>query len=68
VCFFNFNEAKQAQKAVAALEAELNQRSQDKESALAKAKDLQKKLDEHTASPDFITLIGLVSYHDKNAE
>jgi len=30
--------------------------------------EIQKKLDEHTASPDFITLIGLVSYHDKNAE
>ena len=27
--------------------------------------DIQKKLDEHAASPDFITLIGLVSYHGK---
>merc|ERR1712099_66593 len=27
--------------------------------------DIQKKLDEHASSPDFITLIGLVSYHSK---
>ena len=27
--------------------------------------DIQKKLDEHAASPDFVTLIGLVSYHGK---
>jgi len=27
--------------------------------------DIQKKLDEHASSPDFITLIGLVSYHGK---
>lgn len=27
--------------------------------------DIQKKLDEHSASPDFVTLIGLVSYHGK---
>ena len=25
--------------------------------------DIQKKLDEHCSSPDFVTLIGLVSYH-----
>ena len=30
--------------------------------------DIQKKLDEHTASPDFVTLIGLVSYHGKEQE
>lgn len=27
--------------------------------------EVQQKLDEHTLSPDFITLIGLVSYHGK---
>jgi len=27
--------------------------------------DIQKKLDEHASSPDFITLVGLVSYHGK---
>jgi hypothetical protein len=27
--------------------------------------DIQKKLDEHTSSPDFVTLIGLVSYHGR---
>eukprot|EP00096_Caligus_rogercresseyi_P004778 TRINITY_DN1924_c0_g1_i1.p1 TRINITY_DN1924_c0_g1~~TRINITY_DN1924_c0_g1_i1.p1 ORF type:complete len:531 (-),score=159.93 TRINITY_DN1924_c0_g1_i1:105-1697(-) len=27
--------------------------------------EIQKKLDEHTASPDFVTLIGLVSQHSK---
>ena len=30
--------------------------------------EIQKKLDEHTASPDFITLIGLVSYHEKKEQ
>jgi len=30
--------------------------------------EIQKKLDEHMASPDFITLIGLVSYHDKKEQ
>ena len=29
--------------------------------------DIQKKLDEHMSSPDFVTLIGLVSYHGKDA-
>ena len=27
--------------------------------------EIQKKLDEHSSSPDFLTLIGLVSYHGK---
>lgn len=30
--------------------------------------EIQKKLDEHSASPDFVTLIGLVSYHKKDGE
>ena len=30
--------------------------------------DIQKKLDEHASSPDFVTLIGLVSYHGKEGD
>lgn len=30
--------------------------------------DIQKKLEEHSASPDFLTLIGLVSYHGKDVD
>ena len=32
------------------------------------ASDLQGKLDELTSSPDFVTLIGLVSFHGKEKD